>query len=268
MDTTATMNRHHEELYEVRGVRERVGDEEWRTRVDLAACYRLVYHYGWHHLHLNHISARVPGDDDHFLLNPFGLMYNEVTASNLVKVDLDGNVLDDTPYTINQAGYTIHSAVHGARKDVQCVLHTHTEAGMAISALNCGLLPLNQGALRFYNRIGYHDYEGIALDLDERERIVASLGPHKALILRNHGLLTAGASIAEAFVLMYHLEKSCNAQLMINATTPDSNVFTFPPPEVCEHAAQQANRNGRDHGAPSWPALVRMMDRLDPSYRN
>ena len=267
MDTTATMGRHRDELYEVTGVRERVSGEEWRTRVDLAACYRLVYHYGWHHLHLNHISARVPGAAEHFLLNPYGLMYNEVTASNLVKVDLDGNVLDDTPYTINQAGYTIHSAVHGARDDVACVIHTHTEAGMAVSALSCGLLPLNQGAMRFYNRIGYHDYEGIALDLDERARLVASLGPHKAMILRNHGLLTAGASTAEAFVLMYHLEKSCVAQVMINATTPDSNAFVIPPPEVCEHAARQAHRDGRDLGAPSWPALVRMMDRLDPSYR-
>ena len=258
----------HAELVEVPRVRDRVSPEEWQTRVDLAACYRLVFHYGWHHLILNHISARVPGDDEHFLLNPYGLMYSEVTASNLVKVDLEGTILDDTPYTINQAGYTIHSAVHGARPDVKCVLHTHTEAGMAISALNCGLLPLNQGALRFYNRVGYHEYEGIALDLDERARIVASLGPHKALILRNHGLLTAGQSIAEAFVLMYHLEKACAAQIAVGATTADSNVYTFPPREVCEHAAQQAERNGRDHGAPSWPALVRMMDRLDPSFRN
>jgi ribulose-5-phosphate 4-epimerase/fuculose-1-phosphate aldolase len=268
MDTTATMGRYHDELHVVTGVRDRVSAEEWQTRTDLAACYRLVWHYGWHHLHLNHISARVPGTDDHYLLNPFGLLYNEVTASNLVKVDLDGNILDDTPYTINEAGYTIHSAIHAARHDVQCVLHTHTEAGMAVSALNCGLLPLNQGALRFYNRIGYHDYEGIALDLDERARYAASLGPHKALILRNHGLLTAGQSIAEAFTLMYHLEKSCAAQIAIGATTADSNAFTFPPPEVCEHAAQQTNRNGRDHGAPSWPGLVRMMDRIDPSFRD
>ena len=257
-----------DDLIDVSSVRGQVSPEEWQTRIDLAACYRLVYHYGWHHLILNHISARVPGEDDQFLLNPFGLMYNEVTASNLIKVDLDGNILDGSPYTINGAGYTIHSAIHGARHDVSCVLHTHTEAGMGISALNCGLLPLNQGALRFYNRLGYHDYEGIALDLDERERIVASLGEHKALILRNHGLLTAGRSVAEAFVLMYHLEKACAAQLAINAITADSNAYTIPAPEVCEHAAQQANREGRDHGAPSWPALVRMMDSLDPSFRS
>ena len=256
-----------DDLIDVSSVRGQVSAVEWQTRVDLAACYRLVFHYGWHHLILNHISARVPGEDAQFLLNPYGLMYNEVTASNLVKVDLDGTILDGSPYTINQAGYTIHSAVHGARHDVSCVIHTHTEAGMGISALNCGLLPLNQGALRFYNRVGYHDYEGIALDLDERARIVDSLGLHKALILRNHGLLTAGQSIAEAFVLMYHLEKACAAQLAINAITADSNAYTFPTPQVCEHAAQQANREGRDHGAPSWPALVRMMDDIDPSFR-
>ena len=258
----------HGDLVDVPSPRDRVSPEEWQTRVDLAACYRLAFHYGWHHLILNHISARVPGDDAHFLLNPFGLMYDEVTASNLVKVDLDGNILGDTPYTINMAGYTIHSAVHGARPDVKCVVHTHTEAGIGVSSLNCGLLPLNQEALRFYNRIGYHDYEGIAFDLDERARLIESLGPHKALILRNHGLLTAGQSIAEAFVLMYHLEKACAAQLAINATTADSNTYTLPSPDVCEHVARQAEHNGCDHGAPSWPALVRMMDKVDSSFRN
>jgi ribulose-5-phosphate 4-epimerase/fuculose-1-phosphate aldolase len=257
-----------DELVDLPSVRDRVSPEEWQMRVDLAACYRLVFHYGWHHLVLNHISARVPDEKNQFLLNPFGLMYNEVTASNLVKVDLDGRILDESPYTINEAGYTIHSAVHGAREDVICVLHTHTEAGIGVSTLNCGLLPLNQEAMRFYNRIGYHDYEGIALDLDERERLVASLGSHKSLILRNHGLLTAGQSIAEAFVLMYHLELACAAQLAINAFSADSNIYTIPSAEVCEHAAQQANRDGRDLGGPSWPALVRMMDKEDPSFRD
>jgi ribulose-5-phosphate 4-epimerase/fuculose-1-phosphate aldolase len=152
------------ELIEIPGKRNQVSAEEWRTRVDLAACYRLADHHGWSHTILNHISARIPGAEEHFLLNPYGLMYAEVKASNLVKIDLDGNILDDTPYGINQAGYTIHSAVHAARSDVYCAMHTHTEAGMAISALSCGLLPLNQGAMRFYNRIGYHDYEGIVID--------------------------------------------------------------------------------------------------------
>lgn len=265
---TQKMNVHLDELAVVQGVRERVSPEEWRTRVDLAACYRLIFWYGWHHLTLNHISAKVPGGDGHFLLNPTGLMYNEVTASNLVKVDIDGNIQDDTPYTINLAGYTIHSAVHAAREDAACVIHTHTPAGMGVSGLKCGLLPLNQGALRFYNRIGYHDYEGIALDLDERVRLAKSLGPHKAMILKNHGLMAVGQSIAEAFAVIYQLEKSCQTQLAMNATTANSNIYEFPPPEVCEHAAQQAERGGRDQGASHWPALVRLMEKEDPSFRD
>jgi len=255
-------------LVDVPGVRERVSPEEWQVRTDLAACYRLVFQYGWHHLNLNHISARVPGEDSHILINPYGPMYNEVTASNLVKIDLDGNVLDDTPYGINPAGYTIHSAIHAARDDVDCVLHTHTEAGLAVSALKCGLLPLNQDAVRFYNRIGYHDYEGISLELGERERLVRSLGRHRALILRNHGLLTAGRSIAEAFTLMFHLEKSCVAQIMLNATTDDDRRLVQLSPEVCEHSAQQAWRINDNATEMRWPALVRWMDRVDPGFRN
>lgn len=258
----------HGALVELLGVKERVSPEEWRTRVDLAACYRLVFHYGWHHLNLNHISARVPGEDGHILINPYGPMYNEVTASNLVKIDLDGAVLDDTPYGINPAGYTIHSAIHAAREDVDCVLHTHTEAGLALSALKCGLLPLNQDAVRFYNRIGYHDYEGISLELGERVRLVESLGEHRALVLRNHGLLTAGRSIAEAFTLMFHLEKSCVAQIMINATSEDDPRVITLSPDVCEHSAQQAWRINDNATGMRWPALLRWMDQIDPGYRN
>lgn len=243
----------------------RVSGDEWDTRVNLAACYRLVALYGWSHLTLNHISARVPGKDDHFLLNPNGLMFKEVTASSLVKIDLNGNILDDTPYEVNKAGFTIHSAIHAARPDVTCVLHTHTEAGMAISVLKRGLLMLEQGALRFYNRIGYHAYEGIALDLDERKRLVKSLGPHFALILRNHGLLTCGREICEAFNLMYHLEKACKAQLMALSTGEE---LEWPSPEISEHTAQQAWRNDRVHGARDWPALLREADAADPSYRD
>ena len=243
-------------------LRDRVGAEEWETRVDLAACYRLVAHYGWTHLTGNHISARVPGTDDHFLINPYGLLYEEITASSLVKVDLDGTILSDTEYAINQAGYVIHSAVHGTRPDVQCVLHTHTEAGMGVSALASGLLPISMSALRFYNRIGYHDYEGVTLDVEERQRIVADLGPHMAMILRNHGLVTCGRTIGEAFLLMYHLEKACAAQLAALAGPDD---IVQPPPEVCEKSAQQSW--GGNHGDTAWPALVRQMDRLDPSFR-
>lgn len=243
-------------------LRDQVGAEEWETRVDLAASYRLVAHYGWTHLISNHISARVPGTDDEFLINPYGLMYEEITASSLVKVDLKGAILNDTKYTINQAGYVIHSAVHAARHDVECVLHTHTEAGMGVSAQAAGLLPISMSSLRFYERIGYHDYEGITLDVEERDRIVADLGTHMAMILRNHGLLTCGRTIGEAFVHMYHLEKACAAQLAALAGPGD---IVIPPPEVCEKSAQQSGRG--NHGNSSWPALVRQMDRLDPSFR-
>jgi ribulose-5-phosphate 4-epimerase/fuculose-1-phosphate aldolase len=262
------IGRAHGALVELIGVKDRVSPEEWEVRVNLAACYRLVFHYGWHHLNLNHISARVPGHDDQILINPYGPMFNEITASNLVKIDLDGNVLDDTPYGINAAGYTIHSAIHAARHDVDCVLHTHTEPGLAVSALKCGLLPINQDAVRFYNRIGYHDYEGVSLELGERERLVASIGDHRALILRNHGLLTAGRSIAEAFALMYHLEKACVAQIMANARSADDPHIILPSPELCEHSARQAwsiNNNSEDV---RWPALVRWMDRESPGFRD
>jgi ribulose-5-phosphate 4-epimerase/fuculose-1-phosphate aldolase len=261
------IGRAHGPLVEIAGVKARVSEAEWQTRLDLAACYRLVFHYGWHHLNLNHISAAVPGEDGHILINPYGPMFNEVTASNIVKIDLDGNVLDDTPYGINPAGYTIHSAIHAARDDVGCVLHTHTEAGLAVSALKCGLLPLNQDAVRFYNRIGYHDYEGISLELGERERLVQSLGKHRALVLRNHGLLTAGRTIAEAFTLMFHLEKACAAQIMINATIADDPRLVMLSPEMCEHSAQQAWRINDNAEIMRWPALVRWMDRVDPGYR-
>jgi ribulose-5-phosphate 4-epimerase/fuculose-1-phosphate aldolase len=214
----------------------------------------------------NHISARVPGHDDQFLLNPFGLHYTEVTASSLVKIDLDGKILDGSPYPINDAGFTIHSAIHGARHEVAAVLHTHTEAGGAVSALDAGLLPFSQDALLFYNRIAYHDFEGIALDLDERSRLVRDLGPHHAMILRNHGLLTCGRSVAEAFLFMYVLERVCRSQLAMMATGAQ---IRLPPPEVCEKTALQYGCNrGEVAGVDEWPHWVRMMDALDPSYRS
>src|SRR5215510_6967217 len=191
---------------------------EWQMRIDLAACYRLVAHYEMDDMFSTHISARVPGPETHFLLNPYGVLFEQVTASDLVKVDLDGNIVQDTPYSINSAGFVIHSAVHAARPDAKCVLHTHTVAGMAVASLEEGLLPLTQKSMRFYNRIGYHDYEGVADDLDERTRIVASLGTHNALILRNHGLITCGKTVAQAFLLMRNLEKSCKAQIAAMST--------------------------------------------------
>src|SRR5687767_11818594 len=197
-----------------RSMRDRVSNEEWLARVDLAACYRLVHHFGMDDLVYNHISARVPGEEGHFLINAYGMTYDEITASSLVKIDFDGNVVHDsgTGYGINQAGFVIHSAVHRGRPDVACVIHTHTPAGMAVSAMQCGLLPLTQNAM-FFSGVGYHDYEGPAVDLDEQKRLVADLGGHVAMILRNHGLLSVGATIPEAFITLYWLERACQAQV-------------------------------------------------------
>ena len=195
-------------------VRDRVSEDEWQIRVDLAACYRLIAMYGWDDLVFTHISARVPGPDEHFLINAYGLMFEEMTASSLVKVDLEGNIVLETPHVINPAGFTIHSAVHAARPDVACVVHTHTKAGVAVSAQAAGLLPLSQTSLFPLASVAYHDYEGVALNEDEKPRLVADLGEKAFLILRNHGLLTGGASIADAFLYMYLLETACQTQLM------------------------------------------------------
>ena len=244
-----------------------VSEEEWQLRVDLACAYRLVSHYGWTHGIANHISIRVPGEAEHFLLNPYGLEFREVTASSLVKIDLDGNKVMDSPFGINQAGFVIHSAIHAARKDITCALHTHTEAGMAVSALKCGLLPLNMSAIRFHNRISYHDYEGVTLDTEERERIAEHLGSNYAMILRNHGLLTLGRNLGEAFYLMYNLEKACRSQLSAMATGGELEI---PPEDVLEKSAEQSWQMGNNNMDvhPAWPAFMREMDELDPSYRN
>ena len=248
-----------------RSVRERVGEEEWQARVELAAAYRLVAQHGWTNLVNNHISLRVPGKEDAFLINPHGLLYEQITASSLVRIDVEGNILDETPYKVNRAGFVIHSAIHMARKDLHCVLHTHTVPGQAVSALDCGLLPLNQASMRFYNRIGYHDFEGIATDVDERERIVADLGPHKCLIMRNHGLLTSGADCGEAFHLMYHLVRSCETQLLVLGS---GQPYSMPPAEICEKTAGQYWSPGRRLGELDWPALMKRLDATDPSYRD
>jgi len=241
----------------------RVSPEEWRTRVDLAACYRLVAYYDMTDLTFTHISARVPGDDGSFLLNPYWVMFEEITASSLVKLDGDGRVVGETPYDYNPAGYTIHSAVLAGRPDVSCVLHTHTRAGMAVAAQEGGLLPLTQTSLRFHDRLAYHDYEGAALDLDERPRLVRDLGDKGAMILRNHGLLTAGRTIPEAFVLMHRLESACRAQLDAQASGAPLSLISR---EVADHAARQGQATNRPAGE-EWPSLLRLLDRLDPSYR-
>jgi ribulose-5-phosphate 4-epimerase/fuculose-1-phosphate aldolase len=240
---------------------------EWQMRVDLAACYRLVAHYEMDDLFATHISARAPGEAEHFLINPYGLLFSQVTASNLVKVDLAGNIVQETPHSINPAGFVIHSAIHAARPDVKCIIHTHTIAGMAVSCLEDGLLPLSQKSMRFYNRIAYHDYEGKADDLDERTRLVTSLGSHNALILRNHGLLTCGPTVLRAFRSMLNLEKCCKTQLAAMATGAPLIKLS---PNLMEHAAGQFDRDdvpggGRPDG---WPALLAFLDSLDPSYKN
>ena len=248
-----------------RTTRQNVSPEEWAAREDLAACYRLCVHFRMTDMIYNHISLRVPGSDSHFLINAFGLLYEEVSASNLIKVDFDGKPVDDGRLEANPAGFVIHAAIHQARHDVDCVFHTHTRAGVAVSAQREGLRIVSQHAMRFHGRVGYHDYEGIALDLDEQQRLVRDLGPHKVLILRNHGLLTAGATVREAFDEMYYLELAC--QIQIDAMSGGAALWQ-PSIEVCEHAATQfANSNdflkNRD-----WTALRRMLDRKDPSYRD
>ena len=248
-----------------------ISPEEWAVRVDLAACYRLIAHFGWDDLILTHNSARVPGTADQILINPMGLMFDEITASNLLKVDLDGNLVEPSDYEPNHAGYVIHSAIYLGRPDVRCVVHTHTEADIAVGALEEGLLPLSQWAMRFYNRLGYHDYEGVSLDLDERERLQQSIGNHPVLVLRNHGLLATGRNIAEAFSLTYHFERSAEAQLKIQAAVAAGAKMVIPSSETCERQADQmanAANTPRLSGQREWPALLRLADRLDPSYRN
>ena len=247
-------------------VRDGVSPEEWQVRVDLAACYRLVAMYGWDDLVFTHISARVPGPEEHFLINAYGLLFEEMTASTLVKVDLAGNIVMDTPYAVNPAGFTIHSAVHEARPDVACVLHTHTRAGVAVSAQAGGLLPISQVSLVPLMAIGYHDYEGVALNAAEKPRLVADLGDNTSLILRNHGLLTVGPTIPDAFLAMYVLETACQTQLLAQSANTD---LVQVDPRILQGIAAQAKEVTKGLGGQlAWPALLRKLDRHDPSFRN
>ena len=247
-------------------VRDQVSDDEWQLRVDLAACYRLIAMHGWDDLVFTHISARVPGPDEHFLINAYGLLFEEMTASSLVKVDLNGNVVLDSPHFINPAGFTIHSAVHEARTDVGCVLHTHTKAGVAVSIQADGLLPLSQIALIPLVSLGYHDYEGIALNPDEKARLVADLGDSMFLILRNHGLLTAAATIPDAFLAMYALETACQTQIMAQST--GAELIHVAPQIVAGIKAQQEEVMKGLGGQLAWPGLLRKLDRANPGYRD
>ncbi|CAN5364360.1 class II aldolase/adducin family protein [soil metagenome] len=248
------------------GNRPSISDAEREVREDLAAAYRLVAYYGMDDSIYTHISARVPGADDQFLINPFGMLFKDITASSLVKIDLEGRILDDSPHDVNPAGFTIHSAVHSARHDAACVLHTHTVAGVGVSSLAGGLEPCNQWALQFYNRVVYHAFEGIALDFEERERLIADLGPTSlAMILRNHGLLTLGRTVSEAFILMLNLERACRVQMAIQASGQPIHPV---PADVCEKTARQYEGGGSsrklgdpDPNAREWAA---MLQRIEP----
>jgi len=248
-------------------MRSKVSAAEWQARIDLAACYRLIALFGMNDLIYNHATVRVPDEDGHFLINAYGYAYEEVTASSLIKIDLDGNIVLDsgTGYGINRAGFVIHSAVHGARHDVGCVIHTHSAAGMAVSALQCGLLPLTQNAM-FFGEIGYHDYEGPAVDLDEQKRLIHDLGDRAALILRNHGLLTAGKTVCDAFVTMHWLERACQAQLMAQACNTPLNPVPASVVQVTNDRYKPGQR--RKITELEWPALLRMLDRRDSGFRD
>lgn len=246
---------------------------ERQLRRELAACYRLITHFRMSDLISTHISVRLPGPEHHFLINPYGLMFDEITASSLVKIGLDGRALDENDALVNPAGFVIHSAIHSARPDAQCVLHTHTRAGCAVAALAEGLLPVNQMSMEFYGKAAYHDYEGIALDLNEQARLVRDLGDKPVLILRNHGLLTVGETVKQAFLRMYYLEKACDIQLSAQA----AGALRLPSVAVCRRTERQFNEPEREVGERelkddmfvdlAWAALLRLLDRLDPGYK-
>jgi ribulose-5-phosphate 4-epimerase/fuculose-1-phosphate aldolase len=247
-------------------VRSRVGEEEWRQRVDLAACYRLVARYGWDDLIFTHLSARVPGPEHHFLINPYGMLFCEITASSLVKVDLEGRKVMESPYEINPAGFVIHSAVHAAREDARCVLHLHTIDGVAVSAQQDGVLPISQQSIFVLASLGYHAYEGVALSDDEKPRLVRDLGDRSFLMLRNHGLLTVADDVANAFLLMYVFQSACAIQ--VRAQAGGGPLVPVDPRIIAGAQAQSKQVTRNAGGALAWPALLRQLDREDPSYRS
>jgi ribulose-5-phosphate 4-epimerase/fuculose-1-phosphate aldolase len=244
---------------------------EAELRPQLAACYRLVARFGMDDLIYNHISARIPGQRDAFLINAYGQFFREITATSLVKINGAGDKLGEEVGEVNRAGFIIHAAVHRARKDAHCVLHVHSDAATAVSALGDGLLPLSQFAMHFHNRTGIHDYEGVVLDLGEQERLAANLGSNRALLLRNHGFLTVGRTVPEAFMLAYYFERAARIQLAAQAAAPQGGGLRMPPEEVCEHTAQQFTELKGDikwPGTREWPGFIRQLDAEDPSYRD
>ena len=249
----------------VNAVKDSVSTEEWQTRVDLAALYRLVALYGWDDLVFTHISARVPGEDNHFLLNPYGLLFEEIKASDLVKIDLDGNIVSETEHFVNAAGFTIHSAVHGNGQHNHAVIHTHSNDGVAVSAQEHGLLPISQTAMVIRNECAYHDYEGIALNHDERERLLNDLGDKHCMILRNHGLLATGATCADAWFRLFFLERACTMQIKALSGGSKLNMVPDDVIELVTDQGQMASEQGI--GNLAWPALIRKLDKIDISYK-
>ncbi len=247
-------------------IRDEVTPAEWDQRVTLAAAYRLVAHFGWDDLIFTHLSARVPGGDDHFLINPYGMTFDEITASSLVKVDLHGRKVTDSPYDINPAGFTIHSAIHAAREDAKCVLHVHSVNGTAVSAQREGLLPISQQSMFVLSSLAYHDYEGVALRDDEKPRLVRDLGAKTFFMLRNHGLITVADNVPDAFLSMYTFKSACMIQLRAQAGGED--LIRIDPRIIATAQEQAAMVTNSALGALAWPALLRKLDRIDPSYRN
>lgn len=246
-------------------VQENVSAEEWQLRVDLAACYRIVAHYGWDDLIFTHISARVPGGQHHFLINPYGMLFDEITASSLVKVDLAGEKVEPSEFDINPAGFVIHSAIHEARDDAGCVLHLHTVAGIAVAAQAAGLLPVSQQSIFPLASLSYHDYEGVALNPEEKRRLVADLGDTNFMILRNHGLLTCGRTISDAFLFMFTLQRACEIQVAAQA---GGDLIPIPSP-ILAGAKAQSDQVLRGIGSGlTWPGILRRLDRTNPGYRD
>jgi ribulose-5-phosphate 4-epimerase/fuculose-1-phosphate aldolase len=249
---------------QIASLKQVVSAEEWQLRVELAACYRLVALYGWTDLVFTHISARVPGPEHHFLINPYGLMFDEITASSLVKVDQQCNKVIDSPFPVNPAGFTIHSCIHEARHDVGCVLHTHSRAGVAVSAQKCGVLPISQQSTFILGSLAYHGYEGLAVRDEEKPRLQDDLGGNNFLMLRNHGLLTVGKSVADAFLAMYFFEAVCRIQIDAQA----GGELIYVNPKILDGVTQAMKVAGAGQGANiAWPALLRKVERADPGYK-
>lgn len=245
-------------------IRNQVSEQEWQLRVELAACYRLVAEFGWDDLVFTHISVRIPGSENHFLINPYGMMFDEITASDLIKIDQNGNILQDTPHSVNHAGFIIHSCIHEVRHDVGCIIHTHTRAGVAVSAQKEGILPISQQSTYVLSSLAYHDYEGVAVREDEQPRLQRDLGDAHFLILRNHGLLTVGKTVADAFLSMYALETTCQIQL---AAQSGGSKLIHIEPKIVSSITEAVKTQGVD-GSIVWPALLRKLDRIDPRYKD